>query len=148
MRPTLYEQFVVKTAYPIKSLTAASEDTAATAIDTTGYTDAYFYCTAKHGAVTGVTWTVKASATSGGSYAALTGATATVAVADTDKTQCIHVKLEGFNNYSSGATVKPFLKCFPTPDTTTATICFAWVVLVNKAAGPVTTLQELTPVSV
>lgn len=148
MRPTLYESHVIKTAYNIKSLTASSEDTSSVAIDTTGYTDIYFLCTAKHGASTDVVWTVKSSDASGGTYAAVSGATATVLAADTDKVQVIHVKLEGFSNYSSGATVKPFYTVRPTPSTTTATICHAQYILANGPVKTVTALQALTPVSV
>lgn len=129
MRDLITTQAVPKRAYAPLSLTSASESTAGTAIDTTGYTDIIFECHSAAGASTDVLWTVKASATSGGTYVAITGATATVAVADTAKIQLIRVNLTGQNNYPG--TTKAFYKIFPTPSTTTATICSATAWLCN-----------------
>lgn len=145
MRDLMTTQALPKRAYAPRSLTAASEDTNGTAIDTTGYTDIVFECHSTHGASTDVVWTVKASATSGGTYAAITNAAATVASADGAKIQLIRVNLTGQNNYPG--TTKAFYKIFPTPSTTTATICSATAWLCNgQDRKPVT--PDLTNVDV
>lgn len=143
----IHQSCKVTTAYAPKSITTASDDTSGTAIDTTGYSDITFLCSQVLGTSETGIWTVKSSATSGGTYAAITGATVTVANADSGKSVAIRIDLRSINNYSSGVTVQPFLKIFPKEGTGSNASVFASIAVLNfGAAQPVT--QDLTAVNV